>query len=82
MFADRMLSTVEMHTGGEPFRIVTSEFPTVPGNSIVARREWLLRHADDIRRSLTLEPRGHADMYLGILTPPVSPGAFRRHLRS
>ena len=75
MFSNRLVSTVEMHTGGEPFRIVTSGFPTVPGGTIVARRTWLLRHADEIRRSLTLEPRGHADMYLGILTPPVSPGA-------
>ena len=75
MFADRVISTVEMHTGGEPFRIVTSGVPAGPGSTIVARREWLLQNADDIRRSLTLEPRGHADMYLGILTAPVSPDA-------
>lgn len=73
MFADRIVATVEMHTGGEPFRIVTSGVPVLPGSTIVARRAWLLKNADDIRRSLTLEPRGHADMYLGILTPPVSP---------
>ncbi|MCK0196744.1 proline racemase family protein [Ancylobacter sp. 6x-1] len=75
MFVDRLVSTVEMHTGGEPFRIITSGIPAIPGASIVARRAWLLEHADVIRRSLTLEPRGHADMYLGILTPPVSPDA-------
>lgn len=67
-----MVSTVEMHTGGEPFRIVTSGVPVLPGATIVARRAWLLQHADDIRRGLTLEPRGHADMYLGFLTAPVS----------
>jgi trans-L-3-hydroxyproline dehydratase len=72
MFVDRVVSTVDMHTGGEPFRIVTTGVPVLPGNTIVARREWLLDNADDIRRSLTLEPRGHADMYLGILTAPVS----------
>ena len=75
MTIERIVSTVEMHTGGEPFRIVTSGVPVQPGDTIVARRAWLLRHADHIRRSLTLEPRGHADMYLGILTAPVSPGA-------
>ncbi|HEY8563910.1 MAG TPA: trans-3-hydroxy-L-proline dehydratase [Beijerinckiaceae bacterium] len=75
MNVDRIVSTVEMHTGGEPFRIVTSGVPVLPGGTIVARREWLLANADDIRRSLTLEPRGHADMYLGFLTAPVSPDA-------
>src|SRR3954454_15694147 len=75
MFFDRSFSTVEMHFGRDPFRIVTSGVPVIPGSSIVARREWLLRHADDIRRALTLEPRGHADMYLGILTTPVSADA-------
>ena len=75
MFTERLLSTVEMHTGGEPFRIVTSGVPVIPGATIVARRAWLLDHADEIRRALTLEPRGHADMYLGILTAPVSPDA-------
>jgi proline racemase len=72
---DRMISTVEMHTGGEPFRIVTSGMPNIPGNSIVARRQWLLENMDYLRRALTLEPRGHADMYLGILTAPTTPGA-------
>ncbi|MES2939719.1 MAG: trans-3-hydroxy-L-proline dehydratase [Pseudomonadota bacterium] len=71
----RTISTVEMHTGGEPFRIVTSGIPKLPGDSIVQRRAWLLAHADDIRQALMFEPRGHADMYGGCLTAPVSPGA-------
>ncbi len=75
MFGNRAISTVEMHTGGEPFRIVTSGVPVLRGSTIVARRDWLLRNADEIRCSLTLEPRGHADMYLGILTAPISPDA-------
>ena len=71
----RTISTVEVHTGGEPFRIVTSGLPKLPGHSIVERRAWLLEHADDIRQALMFEPRGHADMYGGYLTPPVSPTA-------
>jgi trans-L-3-hydroxyproline dehydratase len=70
-----MISTVEMHTGGEPFRIVTSGFPRAPGQSIVERRAWLKRHADHLRRAILLEPRGHADMYGGVLTDPVTAGA-------
>ncbi|SAL26457.1 proline racemase [Caballeronia udeis] len=69
------LSTVEVHTGGEAFRLVTSGLPKMPGKTIVARRAWLKEHADHIRRALMLEPRGHADMYGGYLTEPVSEGA-------
>ncbi|VVD71274.1 hydroxyproline-2-epimerase [Pandoraea cepalis] len=71
----RTVSTVEMHTGGEPFRIVTSGLPRLPGDTIVARRAWLVDHLDDVRRSLMWEPRGHADMYGGYLTSPVSQNA-------
>jgi len=71
----RTISTVEVHTGGEPFRIVTSGIPKLPGNSIVERRAWLLENADDIRKAIMFEPRGHADMYGGYLTTPVTPAA-------
>ncbi|MCH7344799.1 proline racemase family protein [Pelomonas sp. CA6] len=75
MQINRSISTVEVHTGGEPFRIVTSGLPRLPGDTIVQRRAWLKANADDIRQALMFEPRGHADMYGGYLTPPVSPGA-------
>ncbi|HEX4765867.1 MAG TPA: trans-3-hydroxy-L-proline dehydratase [Lichenihabitans sp.] len=72
---DQTITTVEMHAAGEPFRIVTSGFPRAPGARIVDRRAWLRANADHLRRALILEPRGHADMYAGILTDPVSSGA-------
>ena len=75
MSSEHTVTTVEMHTAGEPFRIVTSGFPRAPGARIVDRRAWLREHADHLRRALILEPRGHADMYAGLLTDPVSPGA-------
>ena len=42
---------------------------------MLEKREWVLRHADHLRRALMLEPRGHADMYGAILTEPVAPGS-------
>lgn len=75
MQISRTISTVEVHTGGEPFRIVTSGLPRLPGKTIVERRAWLKENADDIRQVLMFEPRGHADMYGGYLTEPVSPEA-------
>lgn len=72
MTIDHRITTVESHTGGEPFRIVTGGLPRVPGATIVAKRQWVAANIDHIRRALILEPRGHADMYAGYLVPPVS----------
>jgi len=72
MNPDRYIDTVEMHTGGEPFRIVTHGIPRIPGADILERRSWLQHNADHYRRELMLEPRGHADMYGGFVTEPVS----------
>ena len=42
---------------------------------MLAKRAWAQKHLDHLRRSLMLEPRGHADMYGALLTEPVSAGA-------
>jgi proline racemase len=72
---ERLISTVEAHTAGEPLRIVTSGVPLLPGATILDRRRWVSTNLDHVRRSLMHEPRGHADMYGCYVTPPVTPGA-------
>ncbi len=57
------IRTAEMHTGGEPVRIVTSGFPEVPGRTILEKRRYMRDHMDHLRRFLMHEPRGHRDMY-------------------
>jgi trans-L-3-hydroxyproline dehydratase len=69
------ITTIDAHTAGEPFRVITSGYPSLPGNSILARRRYAVENLDHLRTALMLEPRGHADMYGCVLTPPVSPGA-------
>jgi proline racemase len=69
------ITTIDAHTGGEPFRVITSGFPDLPGESILARRRYAREHLDHLRTALMWEPRGHADMYGCIVTPPVSPEA-------
>lgn len=66
------ISTVDAHTAGEPFRVVTAGFPEPKGATILDRRRDLERNHDQLRRALMWEPRGHADMYGCVLTPPVS----------
>jgi proline racemase len=73
----RSVSTVDYHTGGEPFRIVAEPPVDLPGTSVADRRVRALAdpRADALRQVLCFEPRGHADMYGGFLTPPDDDGA-------
>jgi proline racemase len=66
----RPIRTVDMHTGGEPVRIVVDGYPEVRGETILDKRRFALEHLDHLRRLLLFEPRGHADMY-GVV--PVAP---------
>src|SRR5215218_10395090 len=71
----RLISTIDAHAGGEPLRIVTAGVPPLPGATMLERRAAMREHHDDLRRLLMWEPRGHADMYGCLLTPPVTLGA-------
>ena len=64
------IAVTDMHTGGEPVRIVTAGWPDVPGDTILEKRAYVRAHHDHYRKFLMFEPRGHADMY-GVL--PVAP---------
>jgi trans-L-3-hydroxyproline dehydratase len=75
MRVNRTITTVDAHAAGEPLRIILSGLPPLNGATMLERRAWMLAHHDDIRRTLLFEPRGHADMYGAVVTPPVSPDA-------
>ncbi|MFZ9046056.1 MAG: proline racemase family protein [Cyclobacteriaceae bacterium] len=63
------IKTIDMHTGGEPLRIILDGFPTPVGNSVIEYRNYFRTRQDHLRRALMYEPRGHADMYGVIITP-------------
>jgi proline racemase len=69
--------TTDYHTAGEPFRIVTSGAPEIPGATVRERREYAgaSEPVDFVRRLLCHEPRGHADMYGCFTVPPDDDGA-------
>jgi len=69
------ITTIDAHTGGEPFRVITGGWPELPGDTILERRRYAKEKLDHLRTALMFEPRGHADMYGCIITPPVTPGA-------
>ncbi|MFC7959136.1 proline racemase family protein [Rhodococcoides kroppenstedtii] len=71
------VETEDYHTAGEPFRIVARP-PVVPDGATVADRRMAAiadADVDGLRRLLCYEPRGHADMYGGFVTPPDDAGA-------
>jgi proline racemase len=69
------IRTVDYHTAGEPFRIVTGGVEPLQGATILERRRDALERLDHVRRLLVHEPRGHADMYGCHVVPGNDEGA-------
>ena len=63
------LTTIDMHTGGEPLRVIVDGLPPLEGETVLEKRRYFREHYDHIRTGLMWEPRGHADMYGAIITP-------------
>jgi proline racemase len=71
----RTFHTIDYHTAGEPFRIVTGGVPPLEGRTILEKRRFAAERLDHVRRLLVHEPRGHADMYGCFVTEPEDGGA-------
>jgi trans-L-3-hydroxyproline dehydratase len=69
------LRTIDMHTGGEPTRIVVEGWPAFTAPTLLGKRREAREKHDHLRRALMHEPRGHADMYGALLVPPDHPDA-------
>jgi trans-L-3-hydroxyproline dehydratase len=63
------ITTIDLHTGGEPLRVLTSGLPRMEGRTVLEKRRFFREHYDYIRTGTMWEPRGHADMYGAVLTP-------------
>jgi proline racemase len=64
------VSAVDSHTEGMPTRVVTGGIGELPGDTMAARRLYVMRERDDLRTLLMYEPRGHAAMSGAILQSP------------
>ncbi|XP_063078566.1 trans-L-3-hydroxyproline dehydratase [Engraulis encrasicolus] len=70
-----VLSVVDMHTGGEPLRIITSGYPEIVGDTVLSKRRFVRQNLDHLRKVLMFEPRGHYDMYGALLVQSELPEA-------
>lgn len=69
------IKTIDMHTGGEPLRVILAGLPELKGESVLDYRRFMKEDLDRFRKLLMFEPRGHADMYGCLLVPPNDEGA-------
>ena len=69
------LTAIDMHTGGEPLRVITSGYPSIEATSLLEFRRILKQDHDHFRTALMFEPRGHADMYGCLILEPFHPEA-------
>ena len=62
------ITTIDMHTGGEPLRVIVDGLPPIEGRNVLEKRRFFREHYDNLRTGLMWEPRGHADMYGAVIT--------------
>src|SRR5678815_5064753 len=65
------VTTIEMHTGGEPLRVIVDGLPPIEGRTVLEKRRYFRDRYDHLRTGLMWEPRGHADMYGAVVTPSI-----------
>ena len=65
--------SIDMHTGGEPLRVIWSGAPALTAQNILESRAEMQSRHDHFRTALMWEPRGHADMYGAMILPPERP---------
>src|SRR5699024_6933699 len=71
----RMFTTIDTHTGGNPTRTVISGLPSLKGETMSDKMLYMQKHYDWIRKFLMNEPRGHSVMSGALLPDPCNPKA-------
>lgn len=69
------INTLDIHSEGEPLRIILSGYPLLKGNTVLEKRADAQAHHDKLRQAILWEPRGHEDMYGAIIVDPDSDDA-------
>jgi proline racemase len=72
MRLDAVISAIEVHAGGEPGRVIVGGVHDVPGDSMLAKRDHLMRHGDLLRKLMLREPRGYPALCANVLLPQTS----------
>ena len=71
----RVFSTIDTHTGGNPTRTLISGLPPLKGKTMSEKMLYMEKNYDWIRNFLMNEPRGHGVMSGALITDPCHPEA-------
>lgn len=71
----RLFTTIDTHTGGNPTRTVISGLPKLKGNTMSEKMLYMQENYDWIRKFLMNEPRGHSVMSGALIVEPCHPEA-------
>ena len=72
MRIEESISTVDLHTAGEPVRLILGGVRSIPGKTMAEKQRFFSQELDYVRTILLHEPRGHRDMCGALFTSPVS----------
>ena len=72
MKVKKIIYAVDSHTEGMSTRVVVGGFPSIPGESMIEKREYTKNNLDDLVTGIIWEPRGHDAMFTAIITSPTS----------
>ncbi|PEI86184.1 proline racemase [Bacillus pseudomycoides] len=75
MRSQRVFTTIDTHTGGNPTRTLISGLPKLVGEKMAEKMLHMKKEYDWIRKLLMNEPRGHDVMSGALLTDPCHPEA-------
>ena len=78
----RMVKTIDSHTEGNPTRVIVGGVDVPPGETLLAKRDYLRDHDDGLRRMLNFEPRGSGLMCSVLLLPPAISSSSSGDIRS
>lgn len=71
MKVSKMISVVDTHTAGEAARLIVGGIPKFHGKTMADKKIYLETQADDLRKMLMHEPRGHKNMFGAFICEPV-----------
>ncbi|SNB75308.1 proline racemase [Arboricoccus pini] len=69
---ERTLDLLLVHCEGEIGKVIVGGAPDIPGTTLLDKMNHINQVDDSLRRIVTREPRGFAQMSVNLLTPPAS----------
>ena len=68
MRTEKMIYALDLHTLGEPVRVVMGGMPPITGETMISKMRYFSRNLDDVRRALILPPRGSRELLGAVIT--------------